>query len=53
MVTSNIHHQRSNTTIFSSLFLPSQYARDAAVGSFMILSTLSHAISPAALVAFL
>jgi hypothetical protein len=39
--------------IFSSLFLPSQYANEAAVGSFIILSTFSHAISHADLVAFL
>jgi len=53
IVTSKVHHPRSNTTIFSSLFFHSQYARAAAVGSLMILSTLSHAISQDALVAFL
>jgi hypothetical protein len=52
-VTSNVPHQRSKTTIFSSSFLHSQYAREAAVGSLIILSTFNPAISHAAFVAFL
>jgi hypothetical protein len=52
-VTSKVPHHRSNTIIFSSFDFHSPYAREAAVGSLMILSTLSPAISPAALVAFL
>jgi hypothetical protein len=52
-VQSVVPPQTSRTTIFSSFFSFSPYANEAAVGSFIILSTFNHAISHAAFVAFL
>ncbi len=49
---SNVPPPRSKTAIFSSPFLSSPYAREAAVGSLMILCTFKPAIRPASLVAW-
>ena len=51
--TSNVPPPRSYTAIFLLAFLSKPYARDAAVGSFIILKTSRPAILPASLVACL
>ena len=53
METSNVPPPRSNTAIFSSFFLSKPYAKDAAVGSFIIRLTFNPEILPASLVACL
>ncbi len=54
MVTSNVPPPRSNTAMFKSFFsLSRPYARDAAVGSLIMRTMSSPAITPASLVAVL
>ena len=52
IVMSNVPPPRSYTAIFSSVFLSSPYASEAAVGSLMIRRTSRPAIRPASFVAF-
>ena len=51
--TSNVPPPKSKTKIVSLFFLSNPYARDAAVGSFIILNTSSPAILPESFVACL
>ena len=48
---SNVPPPKSKTAIVSSFFLSNPYAREAAVGSFIILLTFNPAILPASFVA--